>query len=203
MYITFDGTDFAGKTTVINLVVEMLNAVEKKTEVFPEPGTGPYGQFIRNVVLSDDAKNLNRLTIALLFTSAYNETINNYIKPALALGRIVIGDRSNISTFAYQYKLKSEQLHSIFHLTRDQIQPDLSFCLVTSYEEFKHRMENSGREIDAWDKKSRVQHDALVGRFNLYTREHPDNTFLINTDELTPEDVAKFIFETIMLKMKA
>lgn len=197
MYITFDGTDFAGKSTVIELLIERLNKEDVKAVSFNEPGTGAFGQHIRQTVLSEGGRSLNRLTSALLFTAAYNESIDKFIKPALDDGYIVLGDRSNVSTYAYQYKLKKEQLESIISLTRNQLKPDLSFCLVTSYSVFKERME-LGRETNAWDSKPKVEHDALVQRFSEYCYKNPENSFLVSTDKQTPEEVADFIYQQIL-----
>ncbi|KAB0848432.1 dTMP kinase, partial [Cronobacter sakazakii] len=105
-YIVIEGLEGAGKTTARNLVVETLKSLGVTDMTFTrEPGGTVLAEKLRSLVL--DIKSVGDEVITdnaevLLFYAARVQLVETVIKPALARGEWVIGDRHDLSTQAYQ-----------------------------------------------------------------------------------------------------
>ena len=105
-YIVIEGLEGAGKTTARNVVVETLEQLGIRDMVFTrEPGGTQLAEKLRSLVL--DIKSVGDEVITdkaevLMFYAARVQLVETVIKPALANGTWVIGDRHDLSTQAYQ-----------------------------------------------------------------------------------------------------
>lgn len=105
-YIVIEGLEGAGKTTARNIVVETLEQMGVRDLVFTrEPGGTVLAEKLRSLVL--DIKSVGDEVITdkaevLMFYAARVQLVESVIKPALAQGKWVIGDRHDLSTQAYQ-----------------------------------------------------------------------------------------------------
>ena len=105
-YIVIEGLEGAGKTTARNVVVDTLKELGIAEMVFTrEPGGTQLAEKLRSLVL--DIKSvgdevINDKAEVLMFYAARVQLVETVIKPALAEGRWVIGDRHDLSTQAYQ-----------------------------------------------------------------------------------------------------
>ena len=144
MFITFEGIDGCGKTTVSKLFFEKLKEKGEKSIWTNEPNSDTeFGLDIRNLLKKHETK-LDVLTEFLLFYASRVEHLNNVIIPALKRGETVICDRYVHSSFAYQgaaglgHNVMSNIHHSVFHnflLKKDLpisiIYPDIVFWIDT------------------------------------------------------------------------
>ncbi len=105
-YIVIEGLEGAGKTTARNVVVDTLSALGVTEMTFTrEPGGTQLAEKLRSLVL--DIKSVGDEVIedkaeVLMFYAARVQLVETVIKPALAEGKWVIGDRHDLSTQAYQ-----------------------------------------------------------------------------------------------------
>ncbi|RAU38864.1 dTMP kinase [Enterobacter sp. ECC-175] len=105
-YIVIEGLEGAGKTTARNVVVDTLSALGVADMTFTrEPGGTQLAEKLRSLVL--DIKSVGDEVIddkaeVLMFYAARVQLVETVIKPALAEGKWVIGDRHDLSTQAYQ-----------------------------------------------------------------------------------------------------
>ena len=105
-YIAIEGLEGAGKTTARNVVVDTLKSLGVADMVFTrEPGGTQLAEKLRSLVL--DIKSVGDEVITdkaevLMFYAARVQLVETVIKPALARGQWVIGDRHDLSTQAYQ-----------------------------------------------------------------------------------------------------
>lgn len=97
--ITFEGTEGAGKTTLIQAVQGLLVAGGTLATVTREPGGSPVAERIRTLVLEQAMDPMAEL---FLYEAARAEHVARTIRPALAAGRIVLCDRYTDSSLAYQ-----------------------------------------------------------------------------------------------------
>lgn len=102
LLITFEGVDGAGKTTLIHKVFSALK--EQSEEVFQTraPGGTPIGLSIRELLLRRWERPMSQRCELLLFVADRAQHVEESIAPALDLGKIVLCDRFNDSTLAYQ-----------------------------------------------------------------------------------------------------
>ncbi len=101
LFVVLDGVDGCGKTTQAKRLVEALESEGRRPLHLREPGSTPAGERIRDLVL-DPAVRLGPGALALLFTAARRQTLEELVAPALAQGRDVVIERFHASTFAYQ-----------------------------------------------------------------------------------------------------
>ena len=127
-FIVLDSGEGAGKTLQLNKAKEYFG---DKILITREPGGSPYAEEIRKLILnSENAKNADAKTLFALFWAARADHLDKTIKPALSLGKTVITDRFDSSTFSYQIVAQgARELESLFWQIRDvflgECKPDL------------------------------------------------------------------------------
>ncbi|MFP3014432.1 MAG: dTMP kinase [Arsenophonus sp.] len=133
-YIVIEGLEGAGKTTAIKTIVEILNNVGiTEIDFTREPGGTPLAeklrQLIKHSILEEQITNKAEL---LILYAARIQLIENIIKPSLANGRWVIGDRHDLSSQAYQgggRGLPSKLIESLRNNILGNFKPDLTLYL--------------------------------------------------------------------------
>jgi dTMP kinase len=101
LFITFEGGEGSGKSTQIARLAERLRARGLDPVVTREPGGTPLAEGIRALLL-DASHPPGALAEAFLMEAARAELVAGVIRPALAAGRVVLCDRFDDSTLAYQ-----------------------------------------------------------------------------------------------------
>lgn len=99
MFISFEGTEGVGKSTLVKSLATWLTNQGKQVVLTREPGGTPLAEKIRNMVLSDD---MCADTELLLMFAARSQHIHEVIEPALAADQWVLCDRFVDASFAYQ-----------------------------------------------------------------------------------------------------
>lgn len=135
-YIVIEGLEGAGKTSARDAIVETLNHLGVHDLVFTrEPGGTVLAEKLRSLVL--DIKSVGDEVITdkaevLMFYAARVQLVESVIKPALAAGKWVIGDRHDLSTQAYQGGGRGIDRH-LLETLRDAVlgdfRPDLTLYL--------------------------------------------------------------------------
>ncbi|MGA2787799.1 MAG: dTMP kinase [Verrucomicrobiota bacterium] len=103
LFITFEGTEGCGKSTQIELLAERLRALGHRVRVLREPGGTPIGEEIRHTLKHSKVNvTMTFETELLLMNASRAQLVRETIRPALAVGEIVLCDRFYDSTTAYQ-----------------------------------------------------------------------------------------------------
>ncbi|MCS6955182.1 MAG: dTMP kinase [Candidatus Calescibacterium sp.] len=98
MIVVFEGIDGSGKTTLSRLLCEkMLSETDYDVLWLSEPTPFPIGGMIKHLI---NTQELNTFEQTLLFTADREYMIRNYVLPNK--DKIIILDRSFLSTYAYQ-----------------------------------------------------------------------------------------------------
>ncbi|MGI9666286.1 MAG: dTMP kinase [Acidimicrobiia bacterium] len=100
-YISFEGVEGAGKSTVASRLVAHLTSVGETAVRVREPGGTAVGEAVREIVLGDGHHPSPRAEAAL-FAAARAELVAEIVRPALEGGAWVVSDRSVYSSLAYQ-----------------------------------------------------------------------------------------------------
>lgn len=130
VFITFEGGEGVGKSTVIALVAEHLRAEGRDLVTTREPGAGPLGARIREVLLHSEA--MNARTELFLFLADRANHVETIIRPALDAGRWVLCDRYADSTFVYQASVRgldAEFVRAANDMATGGLMPDLTVLL--------------------------------------------------------------------------
>jgi dTMP kinase len=157
-FIVIEGLEGAGKTTAINTVAQILNKHNIYDLRFTrEPGGTPIAEALRNMIKNGlDHEPLTDKAELLMLYAARIQLIDNVIKPALEVGKWVIGDRHDLSTQAYQGG--GRQLDQVFIETlKEQVlgnfKPDLTLYLDVDPEVGLIRARSRG-ELDRIEQQS-------------------------------------------------
>jgi len=132
-FITFEGTEGAGKTTQIQLLAERLRQLGQIVRPVREPGGTALGEEIRHT-LKHSAQNegITPETELLLMNASRAQLVREVIRPALAEGEIVLCDRFYDSTVAYQgygRGLDLKLVHSVIDCAVGDTRPHLTLLL--------------------------------------------------------------------------
>lgn len=102
MFVTLEGVEGAGKSTLMSYIAEILSAAGREVIQTREPGGTKTGEQIRNILLDSKNVSVTDDTELMLMFAARAQHINEVIKPALAQGKVVLCDRFTDATYAYQ-----------------------------------------------------------------------------------------------------
>ncbi|ATA23606.1 dTMP kinase [Brenneria goodwinii] len=133
-FIVLEGLEGAGKTSARNVVVEILNEYGIHNVTFTrEPGGTPLAEKLRELIKQGiaDEKVTDKAEILMLY-AARVQLVENVIKPALAQGNWVIGDRHDLSSQAYQgggRGIDRQLLQSLRDTVLGDFRPDLTLYL--------------------------------------------------------------------------
>ncbi|GIU53296.1 MULTISPECIES: dTMP kinase [Shewanella] len=132
-FIVIEGLEGAGKSSAIELVKKIITQHSHQEPVCTrEPGGTPLAEKMRDLVkVADETDPLCDEAECLLFYAARAQLIANVIKPALAKGTWVLGDRHNLSSLAYQGGGRGLMplVKSISDITLKGFKPDLTLYL--------------------------------------------------------------------------
>jgi len=149
--IVFDGSNGAGKTTVINEVEKYLSAKNFEVLLTREPGGTPIGEKIREVILDAATPEMTDITELMLFGAGRAQHIQEKIKPALQAGKIVISDRFDAATFSFQHYARGinlETISTINDLALNGFEPEMNIILDLEPVEGLKRVKSRGEGLD-------------------------------------------------------
>lgn len=128
-FITFEGIEGSGKTTQIQMLSNHLEERGIDHLLTREPGGTPIGDQIRKLVLSPANAAMTPTCELLLYGAARAQHIEQVIRPALLLGRLVLCDRFSDATFAYQGHgrgIRLDLIDALHGLETLALRPDLT-----------------------------------------------------------------------------
>ena len=132
LFITFEGIEGSGKSTLQASVAQALQASGHNVCCTREPGGTTIGGSIRSILLDPSHGNLNALSELFLFSADRVQHIREIITPTLKKDTIVLCDRYIHSTIAYQSyagKLPLTQVEQIITMSIGDVTPDLVILL--------------------------------------------------------------------------
>ncbi len=131
-FITLEGIEGAGKSTVARMVTDWLSARSVPVRLTREPGGTPLAERVREVVLERGSEQLSPVTETLLMFSARGIHLENLIRPALARGEWVVCDRFTDATRAYQGNgrgVDAVLIETLAEAVHGGLQPDRTLLL--------------------------------------------------------------------------
>ena len=102
MFITFEGPDGCGKSTILEEVYKNLMNLDFPVIKTREPGGTRISEKLRNIILDEDNKELTAVTESLLMAASRSQHVEELIIPAIKEKKIVLCDRFVISSLVYQ-----------------------------------------------------------------------------------------------------
>ena len=187
MFITFEGPEGAGKSTLIRNLARELAEQGKQICLTREPGAGEFGTQVRKLLL--EGEDVAPLAELFLFLADRAQHVAKIIEPALAHGAWVLCDRHADSTIVYQgygRGLDLETLRNLNAMATDGRKPDLTFLLDLPAEKGLQRITNP----DRLDREPLSFHQAIRNGFLAEAEREPARWRILDALQ-SPEDVLR------------
>ena len=190
MFISFEGTEGVGKTTLIRSIYEDFIAQGKDVILTREPGGTPMAEQIRSLLLAVNHEEvMAHDTELLLMYAARAQHLSQVILPALEAGKIVLCDRFSDASFAYQCAGRglSEtklQLLNDYFVAR---MPDITFWLEAPIELGMNRARERGA-LDRFEQEKVTFFEKVRAGYETSWQRHPERIKRLDATQ-TPEQV--------------
>jgi dTMP kinase len=186
-FITFEGGEGAGKTTLINHLSKFLREKGYSVVVTREPGSTPLGEKIRLLLLEQSSFfPISSMAELLLFLSDRAQHIEQVIKPALIKDKIVLCDRFNESTIAYQGAARGlgmEKVKSLCSAVCGDIKPDLTFFLNIDPKVGLNRAKDQHRVLDRLENEHIHFHTKVRESFLFLAQQDSRRIKILNAEQ--------------------
>lgn len=130
LFITTEGPDGAGKTTILQMLGASLQGLGHNVLLTREPGGISISEQIREVILNKENTEMDSRTEALLYAAARRQHLIEKVIPALEAGKIVLCDRFIDSSLAYQGYARGLGIDEVYGINKfaiGEVMPDLTF----------------------------------------------------------------------------
>ncbi len=184
LFITFEGTDGAGKTTQIQRLTADLRQTGYDVCLTREPGGTPISEQIRDMLLNPDHSEMAATTELLLYAASRAQHVSEVIKPALEAGKVVISSRFADAMVVYQGYGRGLDLERINHLNRiatDGVTPDVTFVLDLPVEIGLQRVQNSRGGLDRLEREKIEFHRRLREGYQILAKQEPQRLKIIDS----------------------
>ncbi|MFJ7842104.1 MULTISPECIES: dTMP kinase [Lysinibacillus] len=204
LFITFEGPEGAGKTTIIKKIAERLAQENIDVLATREPGGIEIAEKIRTIILNPAHTAMDERTEALLYAAARSQHYFEKVRPALDAGKMVICDRFIDSSLAYQGYARGigvDEVLSINEFAIGKKLPDLTILFDISPEVGLARIHAHGdREVNRLDVESLAFHQKVREGYLQLVKRYPERIRVINADqnmEHVVEDVWAIVYKAM------
>lgn len=186
LFITVEGIDGSGKTTLITGLVKKLQKEFSTLNILStrEPGGNTISEKIREIILDINHTNLDTKTEALLYTAARRQHLVDNLIPALNDGAIIICDRFIDSSLAYQgegRKLGINNILSINEFAIDGYYPDITFYIDIPVQVGHKRIHQyRSNEINRLDLENIAFHEAVKKGYDKVNELYHDRVITLD-----------------------
>ena len=190
MFISFEGTEGVGKTTLIRKIYEYLVQQGQEVVLTREPGGTPMAEQIRSLLLSvNHDENMSNDTELLLMYAARAQHLQQVIVPALLAGKTVLCDRFTDASFAYQCAgrgLSREKLH-VLNQNFVSHMPNVTFWLDAPIELAMSRARERGA-LDRFEQEKVTFFEKVRAGYQELFEQSPERMKCLDATQ-SPEQV--------------
>ncbi len=194
-FITFEGAEGSGKSTQIRNAVAFLKKKGRSVVMLREPGGTRISERVREILLDKNNKEMSHITELLLYLAARAQIVHEKILPALKEGKVVICDRFEDSTRAYQgfgRKIPLAAIEEASKLVRGTLKPDLTFVLDI---DIVKGLKRGGRH-DRIERESLSFHERVRRGFLALAKKEPRRMVVLDTSQ-SMELVSQEVWERL------
>lgn len=200
LFITFEGPEGSGKTSVIQNIYKILQETGHDVIVTREPGGVKISEEIREILLDNQHLGMDQKTEALLFAASRRQHVMEVIKPALDANQTVLCDRYIDSSLAYQGHARGIGIEEVYQLNLfaiEALMPDLTLFIDVKPEVGLARVKNNQRDMDRLDNESLTFHEKVYEGYMKIAEIEPDRIKIINGNQ-SIEDVVQDALKHIL-----
>ena len=204
-FITFEGGEGSGKSTQIQLLVDYISRAFSGVApvVTREPGGTESAESIRQLLVTGKAERWRAATEAMLMSASRHEHVAHVLRPALAAGKLVICDRYNDSTQAYQGLVGGvprEDIEALNRLACGDLVPDLTILLDMDVAEGLRRASDRAGDESRFESKGLEFHQKVRTAFLDLAGRYPDRFVIVDAGR-SVETVAADIVDIVMPRL--
>jgi len=162
--IVVEGPEGAGKSTLVRALADRLQAEGRPVVTVREPGGTPVAEAAREVVLRFPHEMAPAAEL-FLFLTARADLVHRVIRPALATGDVVVADRFDLSTLAYQVAgagLPYEEVAQAIRLATGGLVPDVTLVLDIPVEVGRERQRAARKVQDRFERQDDAFHRRVL-----------------------------------------
>ncbi|MBO1753735.1 dTMP kinase [Allobranchiibius sp. CTAmp26] len=193
-FVVFEGGDGAGKTTQIEALRAWLAEGEQEVVVTREPGGTELGHQLRDLLLHGD--HVAPRAEALIFAADRAHHVETVVRPALARGAVVIADRYQDSSIAYQgagRTLDAKEVAEVSRWATEGLVPDVTILLDLDPAVGLHRRGPGGDRLE--QEEAEFHERVRAGFLALAAAE--SHRYLVVDATLPPEEVAALVRDRV------
>ena len=204
-FITFEGGEGAGKTTVLQLVSDRLRDKGYDVLVTREPGGIKIAEKIRTIILDPLHTEMEEHTEALLYAAARSQHLAEKVVPALKQGKIVLCDRFIDSSLVYQGYARGLGMDEVLKINQFAVgdcMPDLTLFFDIEPEKGLARIAaNKDREQNRLDLENLEFHEQVYKAYHILAESFPERIQTIDASQ-SLEIVEQEAFDHILSLLK-
>ncbi|MBX4173058.1 dTMP kinase [Weissella viridescens] len=196
-FISFEGPDGAGKTSVLHAILDRLTPMlGEQLVITREPGgrDNQVAEAIRDLVLSPAYPAMDPWTEAMLYAAARRQHVVETIRPALADDKVIISDRYLDSSIAYQgggRELGAERVADLNQYATNGLQPQATIYLDLAPEVGLARIQATRQdEINRLDVEALAFHQRVSAAYHDLIAADPDRFWVIDASQPLEKVVA-------------
>ncbi|WP_438497470.1 dTMP kinase [Paenibacillus sp. IHBB 3054] len=204
-FITLEGGDGSGKTTVLGRVAAYLQNHSMPYRITREPGGIEIAEKIRSIILDPAHTAMDSRTEALLYAAARSQHLAEVVEPALKDGITVLCDRFVDSSLVYQGYARGLGIEEVWSINRFAIgsrMPDLTFYLDVDPEVGLSRIAaNQEREVNRLDLENLAFHQKVREGYQLVIASDPQRIVVLDANRpihMVEQDIVRTLKERIL-----
>jgi len=203
-FITVEGGDGAGKSTVIARMYEELRRRGMDVLLTREPGGIDIAEKIREIILNPAHTQMDKRTEALLYAAARRQHLVEKVLPALEAGKLVLCDRFIDSSLAYQGHARGLGIEEVFVINQFAVEgcmPEWTLYFDVSPKVGLERINATrGREVNRLDLEGLRFHELVQEGYRLAIARDPER-FIIIDAEKNPDQVYQAAMEALLARL--
>lgn len=202
VFITFEGNDGAGKTSVCKEVEKRLCEMGYDVLYTREPGGSRIAEQIRQILLDVDNTQMDGRTEALLYAASRRQHLVEVVLPALEKKQIVLCDRFVDSSLAYQGYARELGMDNVWEINQfaiDGCMPQKTIFLSVSTQTGQARMDVRG-DKNRLDLEHDTFHQAVRKGYQTLIQQYPQRIKEIDAEpelETVVNETMKAVLEVI------
>lgn len=183
LLISFEGGEGAGKTTLITSIEKYLIDLGYPLIKTREPGGTPLGEKVRDILLHQEDFTICPMSELMLFLTSRAQQIHDVIQPALDQGKVVLLDRYNESSIAYQGAARGlgiDQVQSICESVCCGLKPDITFILSLDPKIGFKRVSHRSDQQDRMEREKLEFHQKVHKAYQTLAQKEPQRICLLD-----------------------